>query len=888
MGKYWILIAALAAAACARHEVETAPENPASGKVWTVEVDAARSADDATKALGFEDGYLYAYWSGTDKVEVYDGLGVWHLGTLLTPGGGRNCHFSGTISGSFNTGDVLTLAFPDSPSGSPEMYAKQKGTLEDIAKRFDYAIARATVESIDEATSAIRLADAAFTSRQSISLFSFSYTGSETNRITTLTITSCGLNFPVTVIPDTPGTEFFVAIPGKYGAGFDRTGKDKIPYDFVAETEDGTVFSGTMKALLEDGKFYKASKYLSKYESAKQPLTIEALRDGTVTIQNPLGRTFYYGFEGVNGSTVNSNIASGNPVTIEVKAGDKLLLGGDLSSVSPRAYATGIGTNVDTGITGVQTIISADVPHYVYGNVMSLIHYSNYQRPDLNSYIKSAESWAFAKLFYYDGNLRNHPVKDIELPAEKVSRGSYSGMFGGCVNLTRAPELPATTFTGTPYSSAENSGAYQAMFAGCQSLVKAPSILPASTVPDFSYYLMFSRCFSLKSAPVLPAKNPGAYAYGFMFENCRALKQITCYAKSNIGSLSSATRYWVKGISEGGSFISDPSVSWPSGEHGIPAGWNGFVDPLTIEALEDGTVTISNPQELPITYGKDIHLSMATTSSNSSVTIDVSAGDKVRLWGDNQVYGHESAVYLYTTISCSGRHNVSGDIRSLISSGDYVNVQEIADYAFVQLFFHDEKLVSAKNLVLGAGTVGVSSYESMFEGCTAMTSAPALPATNLAEGCYANLFAGSGITGAPALPATTLARECYAGMFRECQSLTSAPALPATTLAEGCYMNMFDYCTSLTTAPALNAPTLVRYCYAYMFRDCSSLGALTCLATNPDWDRDAEEPDYDAPNAGALSEWMSGVKAAGTFTRKAGVTWPRGDYGVPSGWTVTP
>ena len=176
----------------------------------------------------------------------------------------------------------------------------------------------------------------------------------------------------------------------------------------------------------------------------------------------------------------------------------------------------------------------------------------------------------------------------------------------------------------------------------------------------------------------------------------------------------------------------------------------------------------------------------------------------------------------------------------------------------------------------------------MFEGCSALTSAPALPAKGLAKGCYENMFAGTGITSAPALPATLLFEYCYGGMFSGCESLTTAPALPATTLAEGCYMNMFDYCPSLTQAPELKAPTLVRFCYAYMFRDCGSLGAVTCLATNPSWAWDADEPDYEAPNAAALSDWLSGVKASGTFTRASGVTWPQGTYGVPSGWTITP
>ena len=43
----------------------------------------------------------------------------------------------------------------------------------------------------------------------------------------------------------------------------------------------------------------------------------------------------------------------------------------------------------------------------------------------------------------------------------------------------------------------------------------------------------------------------------------------------------------------------------------------------------------------------------------------------------------------------------------------------------------------------------------------------------------------------------TLADGCYAYMFQGCTALTQAPSLPATTLELGCYASMFMGCTSL-------------------------------------------------------------------------------------------
>ena len=89
-------------------------------------------------------------------------------------------------------------------------------------------------------------------------------------------------------------------------------------------------------------------------------------------------------------------------------------------------------------------------------------------------------------------------------------------------------------------------------------------------------------------------------------------------------------------------------------------------------------------------------------------------------------------------------------------------------------------------------------YYYMFNGCINLTTAPALPATTLAQQCYYNMFSGcTSLTAVPTLPATTLAQACYAYMFNGCTNLTTAPALPATTLADFCYLSMFNGCTSL-------------------------------------------------------------------------------------------
>lgn len=110
-------------------------------------------------------------------------------------------------------------------------------------------------------------------------------------------------------------------------------------------------------------------------------------------------------------------------------------------------------------------------------------------------------------------------------------------------------------------------------------------------------------------------------------------------------------------------------------------------------------------------------------------------------------------------------------------------------------------------------------------------------------------------------------------MFSGCTSLTEAPALPATELVNSCYSLMFSGCTSLTSAPDLLASTPEIYCYWSMFNGCTNLSYVKCLATN-----------ISANNC--LTYWLSGVSSTGTFVKAANTQWPSGASGIPEGWTV--
>ena len=186
----------------------------------------------------------------------------------------------------------------------------------------------------------------------------------------------------------------------------------------------------------------------------------------------------------------------------------------------------------------------------------------------------------------------------------------------------------------------------------------------------------------------------------------------------------------------------------------------------------------------------------------------------------------------YSTISFGNTTAVSctGDIRTLIDYKSYASANT-ENARFCYLFSGCTALSTAPELP--AITLADHCYFGMFADCSSLTQAPQLPAQTLKDRCYSNMFAGcSSLTTAPELSSMTLDVYCYSRMFLSCTSLKTAPALPATELKEACYYGTFQGCTSLTTAPVLHATTLVQGCYQKIFNDCLALENVTMLATD--------------------------------------------------------
>ena len=230
--------------------------------------------------------------------------------------------------------------------------------------------------------------------------------------------------------------------------------------------------------------------------------------------------------------------------------------------------------------------------------------------------------------------------------------------------------------------------------------------------------------------------------------------------------------------------------------------------------------------------------SMGNTDT-TAITATVPANGKLFIKANTDSWALDSN--RYNNIKCDRYFNVGGNVMSLLYGDNFEGQTSFpsgSSYNFTRLLYNNIHITDASNIHLPATTLAEGCYAEMFRICRSLTTIPVLPATTLAGGCYQNMFQGcSSLTTAPVLPATTLARNCYSAMFNGCTSLTTAPALPATTLANNCYNEMFKGCTSLTTAPALPATTLADNCYTAMFAGCTSLTTapvlpVTTLATS--------------------------------------------------------
>ncbi len=193
-------------------ETEMTPVKNSEVHTYTMSITAGKGeANTKTLEATVVEGKntIVATWSENDGVIVYKGES--YLGTLIAQSSGASTTLSGSVSGSINPDDVLTLKY-QSPS-----YTTQNGTLTgndgSIDKVCDYAVATVTVNTVSAGSITIKESCADFVNQQAIVEFTLKESDGTaiSDGVINLTVNVVGTEISVT--PSSATDVLYVAVP---------------------------------------------------------------------------------------------------------------------------------------------------------------------------------------------------------------------------------------------------------------------------------------------------------------------------------------------------------------------------------------------------------------------------------------------------------------------------------------------------------------------------------------------------------------------------------------------------------------------------------------------------------------------------------------------------
>lgn len=576
--------------------------------------------------------------------------------------------------------------------------------------------------------------------------------------------------------------------------------------------------------------------------------------------------TLYYSKNGGQWTEIHST----SPTTLSAVTGDKFRFKGINNAISPMVE-TKQTANTFRFLTG---------DFKAYGNVMSVLFGDNFRNATLTTGIND---YAFKDLFNQTNNNNNTltNVENIILPGV-LTPHCFRAMFQNTA-ISSAPELPATTLA---------EACYRYMFGNCGSLISAPE-LPATTLVDYCYYGMFFYCTNLR--------------------------YIKCSATSGINT-NNSTANWVQNVFSTGTFYKDSSVTWPTGNNGIPTTWT--VKDIATTIPDVPTITCSN-NEVTITSSnaETIYYRVTGTSVWSEYTspFSISATTTYEAYASNEIgdsavctpveceyvadpystmpftiefleegyvywkmYGtgadktitadNEDITWQLSSANGNAVHGTAGTIIHFYGTNDYYTNGNLSssnyknNYSYFDItcrcniYGNIMSLIKGRNNFIGAELTSdnKTAFCSLFKPTNTSTGNFIVDASNLR------------------LPIAN-AEGCYRAMFAYSKAMQLAP----TSIVLGdngtyrCYY-MFQYCTSLITAPTLPSETAHNYDYQYMFTNCTSLMSCTCNLTSPSF-----------TISGSCYRMFQAINTNGTLYKNPNASnWPQTSNAVPTTWSI--
>ena len=283
-------------------------------------------------------------------------------------------------------------------------------------------------------------------------------------------------------------------------------------------------------------------------------------------------------------------------------------------------------------------------------------------------------------------------------------------------------------------------------------------------------------------------------------------------------------------------------------------------DYFTIESLADGNVIKIGKAKTP----PNINLSYSTDNGTTWTDLTISAntdfatintGDKIMFKGIND--GIATAWDTYYRFNASKNFKAYGNVMSILWGDSFISNSEFKSgttHNLCGLFYGTTTLIDASNLILPALTCNENCYNGAFRGCTNLTVAPKLPATQSALSCYSSMFEGDiNLEVAPEINLVNMSQESCMRMFIMHRS--SRITTP-----------------KMTKSPILRCANTAQDCYKEMFKGNGNLTEITCLKTD---------------TTSACTNWVQNISTTGTFYKASQKDdWPSNVSGIPSGWTV--
>lgn len=240
-------------------------------RTYYMSVDATKSGDALTRALTLDGNTISTSWATTENVYVQgtllsSGSTFWFDGSIQPQSAGTSTRlngqislpseWSGTIPSLIGEHPEFTLQFPR--SGELD-YTGQVGTLEDIATKYDYAIATGVLFDI-VGDHIVGTSSANFVNQQAIVKFTLKDKADGTTLLspTALTITYGSKNISLTIPKATYTTNgngvLYVAIPGD----------SEQNITLSATCSDGTYTYNKSSVTFQNCKYYDITVKMTK------------------------------------------------------------------------------------------------------------------------------------------------------------------------------------------------------------------------------------------------------------------------------------------------------------------------------------------------------------------------------------------------------------------------------------------------------------------------------------------------------------------------------------------------------------------------------------------------------------------------------------------------